>query len=121
MDVHVIREIIRTALDHEAQTNALRQRLEQDLPTLCKTLTLPEEEPLAALMSIITRYVNSVPSCLSLVNAVTKRLGFFERVRNAYLERAAAHPGRFAVIDARPDVERVWEQIESVLESRLAS
>ena len=46
-------------------------------------------------------------------------LRFFERVRQAYLDRAAAQAGRFAVIDASGDVEQVWSQIEAVLERRL--
>jgi len=47
--------------------------------------------------------------------------GFFQRVRNAYLGRAAAFPERFAVIDAAPEVDRVWAQIRRVLEERLTS
>lgn len=46
---------------------------------------------------------------------------FFDRVRNAYLERAGAFPGRFAVIDASGDVESVWVQIRGVLAKRLES
>jgi dTMP kinase len=42
---------------------------------------------------------------------------FFERVRKAYLERAAANPGRFRVIDASLELEQVWQQVQSVLES----
>jgi dTMP kinase len=44
---------------------------------------------------------------------------FFDRVRRAYLDRAAAAPGRFVVIDAAPGVGEVWAQIESVLVERL--
>ena len=43
---------------------------------------------------------------------------FFERVRNAYLERAEAAPERFAVIDAASNMEEVLSQIESVLHQR---
>jgi len=44
---------------------------------------------------------------------------FFERVRQAYLDRAAVHANRFAVIDAALEPEQVWAQIQSVLERRL--
>ena len=46
---------------------------------------------------------------------------FFERVRNAYLERAQAAPERFAVIDAASNMEEVWSQIKSVLHQRMGS
>ena len=45
-------------------------------------------------------------------------VAFFERVRSAYLERAAAAPERFAVIDAGASEEAVWRQIRQVLEER---
>jgi dTMP kinase len=45
---------------------------------------------------------------------------FFKRVREAYLQRARAHAGRFAIIDASVDVEQVWSQVEQVLQRRLA-
>jgi dTMP kinase len=44
---------------------------------------------------------------------------FFEQVRDAYLERAAAAPDRFAVIDASGNVEQVWSQIAAVLRERM--
>ena len=43
-------------------------------------------------------------------------LRFFERVRAAYLARAAADPGRFRIIDAGQDEDRVWSQVQRVLE-----
>ncbi len=50
-----------------------------------------------------------------------ERAEFFEAVRQAYLARAAAAPQRFAVIDAARSREAVAEQIESVLEARVAA
>lgn len=46
---------------------------------------------------------------------------FFEQVRAAYLERAAAAPERFAVIDASSEIEEVWSQIDRVLRERLGT
>ena len=46
-------------------------------------------------------------------------LRFFKRVRQAYLARAKSSAKRFEIIDAARSVDRVWLQIESVLERRL--
>jgi dTMP kinase len=46
-------------------------------------------------------------------------LHFFERVRQAYLQRATARPHRFRIIDAGQDEEQVWRQVESVLSEAL--
>jgi len=73
-----IRETIRAALSVEDANHKLRLRLERELPQLQRTLLLPEPEPVAALLAFITSYVESVPSCLTLVTAVSKRLGFFD-------------------------------------------
>jgi hypothetical protein len=73
-----IREIIRAAIRSEEETHQLRQRLQRQLPALHKKLVLPEPEPVTALMAFITGYIKSVPSCLRLVTAVSKRLGFFD-------------------------------------------
>jgi dTMP kinase len=46
---------------------------------------------------------------------------FFERVRNAYLARAAADPSRFQVIDASGNEDQVWEQVRKILQTRLGA
>jgi len=48
------------------------------------------------------------------------RVAFLERVRQAYLERARAHPDRYAVIDATQDIEAVAAEIRKCLAERLA-
>lgn len=73
-----IREIIGAALNREWEGQQLRNKLEQQLPQLQEKLILPPNEPLDALMTFITGYIESVPGCLSLVTAVSKRLGFFD-------------------------------------------
>ena len=45
--------------------------------------------------------------------------GFFARVRHAYLQRAAAAPERFAVVDASGTEAEVWAQVEHVLQNRM--
>jgi len=47
-----------------------------------------------------------------------ERTEFFERVRDAYLARAAAEPERIAVIDASQSFDRVAAQIVTLLEAR---
>jgi dTMP kinase len=44
---------------------------------------------------------------------------FFERVRDAYLQRAKAAPQRYAIIDAAPELSAVQSQIASILDSLL--
>jgi dTMP kinase len=43
---------------------------------------------------------------------------FFQRVRQAYLDRMAAQPARFAPIDARQSPAAVSAQVEAVLQAR---
>jgi len=45
---------------------------------------------------------------------------FFEKVRNTYLERAAAEPQRFCIIDASQPLEAVQADIEAALQPFLA-
>lgn len=78
MAIPDIRATISAALCQERETHQLRSRIEQQLAQLQEKLVLPEEDPVTALMAFITGYVESVPSCLSLVTAVSKRLGFFD-------------------------------------------
>ena len=44
-----------------------------------------------------------------------EQTGFFQRVRDAYLQRAADQPERFAVIDASPELDQVQSQIAEVM------
>jgi dTMP kinase len=42
---------------------------------------------------------------------------FHERVRAAYLARAAATPGRIRIIDSRQTLEQIQKQLEQILSS----
>jgi dTMP kinase len=44
-----------------------------------------------------------------------EQIGFFERVRQAYLDLAARHDGRYRVIDATLPLTRVQRQLDEVL------
>ena len=46
---------------------------------------------------------------------------FFERVRETYLARAQAEPGRIHVIDASPALDKVQAQIAMVLQQIVSS
>ena len=88
---------------------ALEQLVHGDLqPDLTLLLDLPVEEGMgrAARRGESDRFER-------------ESLPFFERVRTAYLDRASAEPGRFAVIDAAGDVHAVWQQIQKVLQGRV--
>lgn len=89
--------------------SGLEQMVHGDLqPDLTFLLDLPVEVGLerASQRSVADRFEQ-------------ESMQFFERVRRAYLDRAAAHSNRFAVIDAALDPEQVWLQIEDFLERRI--
>jgi dTMP kinase len=93
------------------QIATLEQLVHGDLqPDLTLLLDLPVKEGLAraSRRSASDRFES-------------ESLDFFERVRRNYLERAAADPERFVVIDASPWPKAVWSQIEAALQERLAS
>lgn len=78
MATSALRKTIDAALLHEAETGQLRHRLREELPELQNRLVLPEPQALDSLMSFIKSYVGSVPGCLSLVTAVSKKLHFHD-------------------------------------------
>ena len=48
-----------------------------------------------------------------------EKVDFFERVRQAYLDMAAAEPQRYRVIDASQPLGKVQQQLVEVLQSDL--
>jgi dTMP kinase len=90
---------------------ALEKLVHGDLqPDLTLLLDLPVETGLkrASLRSDYDRFE-------------AESLAFFERVRNAYLDRAGRQSQRFEVIDASQEIEAVWGQIAAVLEQRVTA
>lgn len=73
-----IRSIITRALERESASGELRAQLEGRMRELNSKLVLPGERPLDALMAFVEQYVRSVPSCLRLVSAVSRRQGFYD-------------------------------------------
>lgn len=49
----------------------------------------------------------------------SEAVAFFERVRAAYLERAAQAPNRYAIVDAGKTLDEVQQQLVSVLQTLL--
>jgi dTMP kinase len=45
----------------------------------------------------------------------TETQGFFERVRQVYLQRAAAEPGRIKVVDSNENVSVIQEKLEKII------
>ena len=78
MDIAGIREIIAAAQRSEGETGLLSSKLAAQLPLLREKLVLPEDRPVAALMAFVNDYVESVPGCINLVAAVSKRMGFHD-------------------------------------------
>jgi len=72
-----IRESISSAIQQETECNLFRERLLGQLPHLKNKLVLPDEDPVSALISFTTSYIQSVPGSISLVTAVSKQLGFY--------------------------------------------
>jgi dTMP kinase len=77
-------------------------------------LTILLDAPVAgALARAAARNAGSAPDRFE-----RERTEFFERVRNAYLARAAAEPGRIALIDATQTVDEVGTRILEQLKVR---
>jgi hypothetical protein len=121
MSISEIRETIAAAHRHERATGQLRGYLQQRLPALQERLILPAEAPVDALMAFIIDYVESVPACISLVSAVSKRFGFhdyaapFLYIAEDYFvqppEELAAHGGLAALLDEAFLAHRLLEEL----------
>jgi dTMP kinase len=98
----------RLRTDHIRQLEAMVQGTRR--PDLTLLLDAPVEQ---ALRRARRRSSGTVPDRFE-----SERAEFFERVRNAYHERAAAEPDRIALIDASRSVDVVAAKILDLLEAR---
>jgi hypothetical protein len=73
-----LKRMIDTAVRNESSHQQLRRHLERELPRLRQWLILPEQQPLSALLQFVTRYIQSVPTSISLITSVSRRLGCYE-------------------------------------------
>ena len=78
MSVSDIRETIDAAIASESESGLFRARLTGQLPRLKDKLVLPEEDPVQSVLDFASSYIDSVPAALTLVTALSKRLGFHE-------------------------------------------
>jgi len=121
MTTQTIREIINEAILGEERTGQLRTYLHDRQTQLAQKLILPEHRPVAALMLFITGYIESVPSSLSLVAAVSKKLGFhtyaapFLLLAEGYFlqppEPIAHAPGLLGLLDEAFLAHRLLEEV----------
>ncbi len=74
----IIKDKISSAVRTEAKTGDLHRRLQERLPQLRERLVLTEDAPVEGLLAFIREYVESVPSCILLVAAVSKHMGFYD-------------------------------------------
>ena len=93
-----------------AWLNSLAERVHGDLWPDC---TLLLDAPVAVGRQRISR--RGSPDRIE-----QEQTEFFERVRQAYLDRAAAEPARFTVIDASQSLAQVQEDIATALNTFLA-
>ncbi len=75
MDQARIEELVSKAQAHEARTAALLTRLEQQIPSLPKSIALPEKDPALALKSFVVEYISHVPSFIGAVSIAAKEAG----------------------------------------------
>ena len=78
MSTQDIRETIEAAIRSEQDSGMFRARLTEELPRLQARLVLPEENPVDALLGFASSYIESVPAALTLVTALSRRLGFYD-------------------------------------------
>lgn len=50
----------------------------------------------------------------------SQQLAFFERVRTAYLQRAAQSPSTYRIVDASPTLDKVQQQIQVILDELIS-
>ena len=70
-----IEDLVATANQHEADTDLLLIKLEQQIDSLPKAITLPASEPAKALREFVVEYINHVPTFIASVSFAAKDAG----------------------------------------------
>lgn len=92
------------------------QQLEQWVhPDLQPDLTLFFDVPVEVARQRLRMPDRAGPNNTSLDRFEQEQADFFERVRAGYHRRVQQHPERYAVIDAAQSMERVKQQLESIV------
>ena len=70
-----IEDLVASANKHEAETSMLLIKLEQQIDSLPKAITLPDSEPAKALREFVMEYINHVPTFIAAVSYAAKDAG----------------------------------------------
>ena len=81
-------------------------------PALTLLFDLPAEEALARTQSRAATQPDRLDS---------EHISFHRRVRQAYLDRAAAAPNRIRVLDARADVAEIQTQVRALIKAQISA
>lgn len=116
-----IRESIEIARQHEHKCHSLEQYLQEKLPSLHRSINLPEENASAALVEFVTRYIEHVPDMVEAIREMTKNAGIYDFARGFLAiaedyfikppELLHQHEGLHLLIDEAYLAHRLMEEV----------
>ncbi|MBM7062614.1 hypothetical protein JQX08_18015 [Pseudomonas sp. UL073] len=121
MNTPALRELIQSALQHEAGSRQLYRQLEAQLPRLHPAIRLPEQDAAEALTAFVVAYVEQVPDVLVAANQVAREAGIEDQIKpvlkvaEQYFlqppELMAGHEGLDGLLDEAYLAHRLVEEV----------